>query len=145
MIPSVSQYLFEDIDIIENLAPKGQVNRPGYVYDKHYICIHDTGDYSYGAKNWSDVVKNAKIGKRDYNMSFQYVVGNDGYYHNIPDNEIAYHAGDGHYNDSIFGLNATGVYTDKKIDKKPKIEIDNEGYYLINGQRSLILAPTDEG
>ena len=141
MLQSVSKYLFEDIDIVENLAPKGQVNRPGYIYDKHYICVHDTGDHSLGAHQWSDVVKHAKIGTRDYNMSFQYVVGNDGYYHNIPDNEIAFHAGDGHFNESIFGLNASGVYTNEYTKERPKIEIDEEGYYLINGQKSSILAP----
>ena len=146
MLPSVSKFLFEDLDVVENLAPKGQINRPGYIYDKHYICVHDTGDHSFGAKNWSDIVKNAKIGKRDYVSSFQYVVGNDGYYHNIPDNEIAYHAGDGHYNDSIFGVIPSGVYTNEIIKEKPKIEIDKEGYYLINGEKSEIKAPTnDEG
>ena len=60
MIPSVSKFLFEDLDVVENLAPKGQINRPGNVYDKYYICVHDTGDYSFGAKQWSDIVKNAK-------------------------------------------------------------------------------------
>ena len=146
MIPSVSKFLFEDLDVVENLAPKGQINRPGNVYDKYYICVHDTGDYAYGAKQWSDIVKNAKIGQYDYTSSFQYVIGNDGYYHNIPDNEIAYHAGDGHTEASIFGLIPSGVYTTELINKKPKIEIDEEGYYLINGVKSTIKAPTnDEG
>ena len=144
MIPSVSRYLFEDLNIIENLAPKGQINRPGNVYDKHYICVHDTGDPSFGAKQWSDIVKNAKIGERNYTSSFQYVVGNDGYYHNIPDNEIAYHAGDGHYEDSIFGLISSGVYVQEIKSEKPKIEIDKEGYYTINNEKSKIKAPTNE-
>ena len=144
MIPSVSKFLFEDLDVVENLAPKGQINRPGNVYDKYYICVHDTGDYAFGAKQWSDIVKNAKIGQADYTSSFQYVIGNDGYYHNIPDNEIAYHAGDGHTEASIFGLIPSGVYTTELINKKPKIEIDEEGYYLINGVKSTIKAPTND-
>ena len=144
MIPSVSKFLFEDLDVVENLAPKGQINRPGNVYDKYYICVHDTGDYAFGAKQWSDIVKNAKIGQTDYTSSFQYVIGNDGYYHNIPDNEIAYHAGDGHTEASIFGLIPSGVYTTELINKKPKIEIDEEGYYLINGVKSTIKAPTND-
>jgi N-acetylmuramoyl-L-alanine amidase CwlA len=144
MLPSVSKYLFEDLDVIENLAPKGQINRPGYIYDKHYICVHDTGDHSFGAKNWSDIVKNAKIGKRDYVSSFQYVVGNDGYFHMIPDNEIAYHAGDGHTEASIFGVIPSGVFTNKLNDKKPIISVNEEGYYLINGEKSTIKAPTNE-
>jgi hypothetical protein len=32
LIPSVSLYLFEDIKMIENIAPEGNPNRPG---DKH--------------------------------------------------------------------------------------------------------------
>ena len=147
LLPSVSKYLFEDINIIDNFAPKGQVNRPGKKYEKYYICVHDTGDHSYGAKQWSDIVKNAKIGKSDYLASFQYVVGNDGYYHNIPDDEVAFHAGDGHFEEeSLFGLIPSGVYIQqKKIDEneKAKIEIDKKGYFTINGERSTIKAPTN--
>ena len=144
MIPSVTKYLFEDLNIIDNFAPKGQNNRPGKIYKKHYICVHDTGDHSFGAKQWSDIVKNAKIGKRDYRCSFQYVVGNDGYYHNIPDNEVAHHAGDGRTEESIFGLIPSGVYTDEIKSEKAKIEIDEEGYYTINGIKSLIKSPTND-
>ncbi len=144
MIQSVSKYLFEDMEVVENLAPKGQVNRPGNVYDKYYICVHDTGDHSNGAKFWSDVVKTAKIGKRDYVSSFQYVVGNDGYYHMIPDNEIAFHAGDGHTEESIFGIIPSGVFINEMKGEKPKIEIDEEGYYLINDVKSTIKSPTNE-
>ena len=146
LLPSVSKFLFEDIDIIDNFAPKGQVNRPGNKYEKHYICVHDTGDHTFGAHKWSDIVKNAKIGKRDYVASFQYVVGNDGYYHNIPDDEVAHHAGDGHTEESLFGVIASGVIIEqKKIDKinKPKIEINEEGYFTIDGEVSKIKAPTN--
>ena len=144
MIPSVTKYLFEDLNIIDNFAPKGQINRPGKIFKKHYICVHDTGDHSFGAKKWSDIVKNANIGKRDYLCSFQYVVGNDGYYHNIPDDEVAHHAGDGHSEQSIFGLIPSGVYTDEIKSKKTKIEIDEEGYYTINGIKSSIKSPTND-
>ena len=144
MIQSVSKFLFEDLNIIENFASIGQNNRPGNIYKKHYICVHDTGDHSFGAKQWSDIVKNAKIGKNVYRCSFQYVVGNDGYYHNIPDNEEAHHAGDGHSEGSIFGLIPSGVYTNEIKNEKAKIEIDEEGYYIINGIKSLIKSPTND-
>ena len=121
LLPSVSKFLFEDIKIIDNFASKGQVNRPGKKYEKHYICVHDTGDHLFGAYQWSEVVRTAKIGKRDYLASFQYVVGNDGYFHNIPDDEVAYHAGDGHSEESLFGLRASGVIIEqKKIQKNKK-------------------------
>ena len=149
LLPSVSKFLFEDLNIIDNFAPLGQINRPGKKYKKHYICVHDTGDPSFGAYQWSEIVRRSKIGKsnRDYICSFQYVVGNDGYYHNIPDDEMARHAGDGHSEESLFGVIPTGIYVDKeKInkDEKPKIEIDIEGYYTINGEKSKIKAPTND-
>ena len=144
LIPSVSKYLFEDLDIKENLAQKGQYNRPGNVYEKHYICVHDTGDGNLDAKDWSDVVKNGKHGSSNYNASYQYVVGNDGFYHMIPDNEIAYHAGDGHTEESIFGVIPSGVFVNELKKDKPKIEVNEEGYYLINGIKSEIKAPTNE-
>ena len=144
LIPSVSKYLFEDIDMVENMAEKGQHNRPGNVYEKRYICVHDTGDPGLGAKRWSEVVRDGKIGQKTYNASFQYVVGNDGYYHMIPDNEIAFHAGDGHTEESIFGVLPSGIFTHEYTKEKPKIEVNEEGYYLINGEKSKIKAPTNE-
>ena len=144
LIPSVSKYLFEDLDMVENMAEKGQHNRPGNVYEKRYICVHDTGDPGLGAKRWSEVVRDGKIGQTTYNASFQYVVGNDGYYHMIPDNEIAFHAGDGHTEESIFGVLPSGIFTHEYAKEKPKIEVNEEGYYLINGEKSKIKAPTNE-
>ena len=144
LIPSVSKYLFEEVEIVENLAPKGQHNRPGNVYDKHYICVHDTGDFNLDAKRWSEIVRDGKHGQTIYAASFQYVVGNDGYFHMIPDNEIAYHAGDGHTEASIFGVIPSGVFTNKLNNKKPIISVSEEGYYLINGEKSTIKAPTNE-
>lgn len=147
LIPSVSHYLFEDINIIENLAPKGQINRPGTVYPKRYICVHDTGDHNFGAFQWSEAVRKAKAGSNPYNLSFQYVVGNDGWYHNIPDNELAYHAGDGHGEESLFDYYPSGVYADEEKMKKkyrPEIGISSEGFYILDGKVSVIKAPTKE-
>ena len=143
-IPSVSKYLFEEIEIVENLAPKGQHNRPGNVYDKHYICIHDTGDGNIDAKRWSEIVRDGKHGQTIYAARFQYVIGNDGYFHMIPDNEIAYHAGDGHTEASIFGTIASGVFTHEIKNKKPIIKVSEDGYYLINGEKSTIKTPTND-
>ena len=92
---SVSKYLFEDIEMVEHIAPEGNPNRPGTKYPKKYITVHDTGDFAFNAQQWSQAVYDAKIGDNPYEVSYQYVVGNDGYYHNIPDDETAYHAGDG--------------------------------------------------
>ena len=142
LLPSVCQYLFEEIEINENIAPEGNPNRPGEKHEIRYITVHDTGDFSFNAGNWSKFVHDAKIGKTPYNASFQYVVGNDGYYHNIPDDEAAYHAGDGHNSTiSLFREFPTGVYG---TQEKPHVNISTDGYYTIDGKKSIILAPTDE-
>ena len=140
LVPSVSTYLFEDLDLVENIAPEGNPNRPGDKHEKKYITVHDTGDFSFGAQTWSQAVHDAKIGKSIYNNSFQYVVGNDGYYHNIPDDETAYHAGDGRTIDSLFKEFPTGVKGDKL---KPHVSISEDGYYTIEGEKTEVLAPTD--
>ena len=141
LIPSVSKYLFEEIKMIENIAPEGNPNRPGDKHEKKYITVHDTGDFSYNAGQWSKHVYDAKIGNSSYIVSFQYVVGNDGYYHNIPDDETAYHAGDGATAASLFQEYETGVKGDKK---KPHVSISTDGYYVIEGVKSKIEAPTDD-
>ena len=142
LLPSVCQYLFEEMEIIENIAPEGNPNRPGEKHEIRYITVHDTGDFSFNAGNWSKFVHDAKIGTTPYNASFQYVVGNDGYYHNIPDDEAAYHAGDGHNSTiSLFREFETGVYG---TQEKPLLNISTDGYYTINGKKSTVLAPTDD-
>ena len=138
--PSVAKYLFEDINIVENIAPEGNPNRPGDKHEKVYICVHDTGDFNFGAEEWSNIVYKAKIGKTDYLASFQYIVGNDGYYHNIPDDETAYHAGDGAEKSSWFEEYPTNL---QGINEKPYVMISTDGYYMLDGQKSNISAPRD--
>ena len=140
LIPSVSKYLFEELEINENIAPKGNPNRPGDKHEKKYITIHDTGDFTYNAGQWSKHVYNAKLGDSSYIISYQYVVGNDGIYHNIPDDETAYHAGDGATSASLFQEYETGIYGNKK---KPHVSISTDGYYTIEGNKTKIKAPTD--
>ena len=138
--PSVAKYLFEDINMVENIAPEGNPNRPGDTHDKVYICVHDTGDFSFGAEQWSNAVYNARIGSRPYEASFQYVVGNDGYYHNIPDDETAYHAGDGAQPASWFEEYPTNLYGTKE---HPHVSISPDGFYTFDGQKTNITAPTN--
>lgn len=138
MIGSISKYLFTDFEVIENISPKTNENRDGRVKPKYYITVHDTGDTRdfHTAKYWSDVVKNQEWENGKYSASFQYVTGNDGIYHNIPDNEVAYHAGDSTYFDyTLYDSGLTGT------NELPIITISNDGYYEIDGLKSKILAP----
>lgn len=137
IIESVSKYLFEKLEIIENIAPSTNNNREGIIKDKYYITFHDTGDAdkTHNAKFWSEAVYNEAWEQGVYACSYQYVVGNDGIYHNIPDNEIAWHAGDGtKFDYKLYDTNITGT-------EKGVVTISSDGYYEVNGQKSILLAP----
>ena len=71
--------------------------------------------------------------------SWHYTASSDGIYHHIPDTENAYHAGDGGrdyimYNSNVFGNNLNPVVT-----------ISSDGFYEIDGVKSKVLAPTNDG
>ena len=138
LVSSVSMYLFEDFDVIENLAPLTNENREGIKKPKFYVTVHDTGDAdpTHTAKFWSETVKNEYWEQGKYACSYQYVVGNDGTYHNIPDDEIAWHAGDTTRYD--YKLYDAGVSGDNEY---PIITISEDGYFEIDGKKSIILAP----
>lgn len=138
---SVIGYLFEDLVITENIVPINDDNRPGTIFKKEYICVHDTGDVDYTAKDWSDTVYNRfnEMTGSKYSASYQYVIDNKDCYHNIPDNERAYHAGDGN---RTYEEIPSGVYG---AEKYPAITITEDGYYAIDGQKSTVLAPTYNG
>lgn len=83
--------------IYEDIIPqKGGKVRPGEVRTKKYITIHETGNTSRGAgaKAHSEYLKNLAIANTEY-KSWHYTVDDHEIYHHIPDNEIAWHAGDG--------------------------------------------------
>ena len=137
---SVIGYLFEDLEITENIAPIGAV-RPGTIFKKEYICVHDTGDVDYSAKDWSDTVFNNynELTGSSYGASYQYVIDAKDCYHNIPDNERSYHAGDGN---RTYEELPTGVYG---TNKYPTITITTDGYYAIDGKKTTVVAPTYNG
>lgn len=142
MISSITPYLFESLDIKEHIAKEKNENRDLRVKPKVYITVHDTGDTGakHTAKFWSDTVyKEMWVDtKEPYKASFQYVVGNDGIYHNIPDNEVAYHAGDTTQYD--YTLYNTGV----KVSDKFELGISEDSFYTINGEKTTVPAPMFE-
>ena len=81
------------LKIIEKIIPESNPNRPGGVYDKRYITIHETGNTSPTANaashaTWMLNGSNGEVG-------YHYTVDDHEAYHHIPDNERAWHAGDG--------------------------------------------------
>jgi hypothetical protein len=59
-------------------------SRPGDKHKRKYITILDTGDFTYNAGQWSKHVYNAKLGDSSYIISYQYIVGNEGFYTIFP-------------------------------------------------------------
>ncbi len=136
-IGGVSKYLFADLKIEEKIARTeeegGFSNRPGTIKEStEFIVVHDTASTAEtaGAIAHANYVYNGGGG-----TSWHYSSGSDALIHQIPDNEVAYHAGDGLA--VPYELHWTGV---KAEYSDPVITIKN-GYYYINGMKSLIKIP----
>lgn len=130
----VSKYLFEELKIFDGMVEKEMHNRPGQIYPKKYITVHDTANYN---KTAGAVAHTNYIKKGGNSTSWHYTVGNDGIYHHIPDNENAWHAGDG-------GREYLEIDTEIKADfsnPNPKVTISKDGYYEIASLRTKIVAP----
>jgi len=138
LLGSVTKYLFSPFIINNDFYPISSKlsNRPGLIYPKYYITVHDTASTASSA----DAAAHARyVSEGGGGTSWHYSVGNDGVYHQIPDNENAYHAGDGGRAYELYdsGINATTKY--------PVVTITTDGYYALDGIKSKVLAPTYNG
>ena len=84
------------MEITKDLIPKGNKCRPGTKHKKQWIVIHETANKSKGAgaKNHAKYLHNLAKADSTY-LSWHYTVDDSSIYHHIPDDEIAWHAGDG--------------------------------------------------
>ncbi|NLG52390.1 MAG: hypothetical protein GX541_00185 [Clostridiales bacterium] len=80
------------MNIIRDFIPSGKINRPGRSNPMKYITIHETGNTANGAtaKSHASYLKNLNS-----KVSWHYTVDDKEIYQHIPDNEDAFHAGDG--------------------------------------------------
>lgn len=132
VLGSVTNFFFGEYPEFEQIIPEGKENRPGTIKTStEFITVHDTatGSPAGNAKMHSNLVQN-------FSSSWHYSIGNDGVYKQLPNDEVAYHAGDG---SRLYGLNDTGIKATSKIP--PKQGIDSEGYYTLDGVRTKIVAP----
>ena len=81
--------------IVKDFIPVGRKNRPGKTNPIRYITIHNTGNSSKGAnaKSHASYIKGDSAANAP--VSWHYTVDETGAYQHLPDNETAYHAGDG--------------------------------------------------
>ena len=129
----LNAYYFGNHEVIEKLIPLELDNRPGTIKEKTlYVCVHDTAS---AAKTAGSLAHAAYVCAGGGGTSWHYSCGDDAIYHHIPDNEVAYHAGDGtkiNYHTINTGVRAT--------TKIPCIEII-DGYFYLNGVKSCIEIP----
>jgi len=83
------------MNIIQDFIPAGRRNRPGRVNPIKFITIHNTGNSNKGsgARNHANYIKGNTAANLP--VSWHYTVDEFGAYQHLPDNEDAFHAGDG--------------------------------------------------
>jgi len=83
------------VNIVQDYIPLGRKNRPFKANPCSYITIHNTGNANKGAnaKSHSAYVKSDSAANAF--VSWHYTVDDSIIYQHLPDNETAYHAGDG--------------------------------------------------
>lgn len=83
------------INIHENILPASPA-RPGKKLRAFAgVTIHETGNYSAGANARNHMIYMTRNGGSANQCSYHYVVDEAEVYHLIPDDEVAWHAGDG--------------------------------------------------
>ncbi|MDR2817629.1 MAG: N-acetylmuramoyl-L-alanine amidase [Oscillospiraceae bacterium] len=105
----------DSILIQEDLVKPGTKVRPGETHSKKWIVIHETGNTSStaGALNHSKFIKRLAEENQKY-LSWHYTVDDTNIIRHIPDNEIAWHAGDGRKAD---GGNMSGIGIEICVNK----------------------------
>lgn len=84
------------MNIKTKLIPSGSVARSGYAMAPRYITLHNTANTARGANAASHATYLQNSGKNS-SVSYHYVVDDTEIYQLLPDNEVAWHAGDGLY------------------------------------------------
>ena len=101
------------MEIIQDLIPKGRINRPGVKNSCTYITIHDTANKKKGA----DAAAHARYIKTITNKtSWHYTVDDKSIYQHLPDNEKSYHTSDKGANESSISIELC-VNSDGNFDK----------------------------
>lgn len=80
------------VSIITDLISEGKVNRPAIANPCRYITIHNTGNYREGA---GAAAQASYLKTVNDTVSWHYSVDDKSIYQHLPDDETAYHAGDG--------------------------------------------------
>lgn len=112
-----------DIPVIHEFIPEGTLARPGIEREIKYIVMHETDNFSKGsnAKAHNEFL----ISQADtQELSWHYTVDDTEIYHNLPDNEVGYHASDKLVEDGG-NLNGIGIEICVNIDSDYEKALEN--------------------
>ena len=114
-----------------------------------WIVIHDTagsGSTSTARAN-SSWCTNPQNNPEQTASSWHYTIGNDGIFQQMEENIIAWHAGDGtSWADASVNYSTTWYDTGVAYEgDRPTVTCGSDGYFYINGKKSLVKYPTKEG
>ena len=101
-----------------------------------YITIHDTGSSAASAN--ANANGNWCVSADNQSSSWHYTIGNDGIYHHVPDNVVAWHAGDGR---TTATLQNTGIAVTRSLRYRPTITMGNDGYFYLDGVKTNVKYP----
>ena len=126
----INFYGTKKLNLKEGLIKQGAENRPGYIKTSvEYITVHDTANQ--GSTADATMHYNYITGGSSGTTSWHYSVDQDVVYRHIPDQEVAWHAGD---NMRKFATVDTGI---KATAKMPIVTL-KDGYYCLNGQKTKL-------
>lgn len=136
LYPSVLNYRFNDpINMVVELLDENEPNHPKVkLFSLEWVVVHDTANTLANAKANHDWVHN----KLNNGTSWHYTVGEDGWYKTLEDDEVGWHAGDGSRPAEFFSTEI------KATVLKPKMEISEDGFYVILGEKTTVKAPLIE-
>ena len=142
LLGSVTNYLFEDLNIIDYFIPETSSVRPGKsangnVFKAYYVTVHDTASSAASA----GALTHAKFWQNTDASSVHFTTGNDGVYKLLPYDEVAYHAGDG----TATALKFTDTGIKATSDEPAVVTLSDDGYFEMNGEKTTIKAPTKNG
>ena len=140
---SVNRYLFAPLDINTKYTSTAANNssghkdrRTGSAYDDsvYFVCVHDTATLTGNSESIASYMASGDV-------SIHYTVGNDLVWAVVPEDYIAYHAGDG--TGTTFVWKDTGVSATSNEKPVFTIVAKGSGYvYACNGQETTIPVPS---
>lgn len=139
IFPNIFGYLFNDpLEINRDymLAPvnnAGVTLHPNRKAPVEMIVIHDTAVTSVDAKALSSIQANSTRV-----ASWNYTIGNDGWYQMLEDENVAWHASAG---STTFGAVDTGIPAINPWERT-RLTLSDDNYYMIKGIKTNVKAPS---